>query len=114
VWTLEEREQPGRLPRRTANGCIGRTIASEDATAAFRLLHRQRRSRISEVQLLELAATADGAPFCRLKGSGCEAEHLGGDRPALLLIGREQAFRRAGQHGGQLPAEIVGILDARY
>ncbi len=42
-----------------------------------------------------------------------QAEYRGRRRAALLLVGVEQLGGRAGQHVGQLPPEVVRVLDSR-
>jgi hypothetical protein len=40
-------------------------------------------------------------------------EHFGTDRVTLVVIGVEQLLvRAAGDHGSQLPAQVVGVRDA--
>src|SRR5258708_17802883 len=58
VRTLEEVEEPRRLPRGAANRCIGCTIAglADHHSCAFRPFQRQRGSLVAEVQLMDLAA----------------------------------------------------------
>ena len=45
---------------------------------------------------------------------GREAKHLGGDRATLFFVGRQQRVWRTAQHRGQLPAEVVGVLDVVF
>jgi hypothetical protein len=74
---------------------------------------RERGIGIADIELVNLAAAAHGTALCGFEQPGRKAEDFSGDRAPLFLKGVEQRRRRSLDYGGQFPAEVVGILNAR-
>jgi hypothetical protein len=61
---------------------------------------------------MDLTPTAHLASLGGIQELGCKAEHPRCNRPAFFLVAVEQRIGSASQNGSQLPAEVVGVLDA--
>ena len=85
----EQLEQPARLAAGAADRCVGCAIAGEHAAVARHLLERERRVRIADVELVDLAAAPAIAALGGVEQLRREPEHRGGDRSALGFVAVE-------------------------
>lgn len=113
VGPLEQAEQPGGEAARAGHGRVGRAVAGQYTVVALGAGRRQGRVQVAGIELADLAAPVDVAVLRRFEQLFRQAEDGLGDRPALLLIGGQQRFRSTVEYGGELPAEVAGVLDAR-
>jgi hypothetical protein len=61
---------------------------------------------------MDLTPTAHLAFLGGVQQLGCKAEHPRCNRPAFFLVAVEQRIGSASENRSQLPAKIVGVLDA--
>lgn len=112
VRAAEGVEEPGgRAVGRGARGVGGPVARGGDALGEVRAqLVRQRAVGVADAELVQVAAAAQLAGAVQ---PGAGVEDALGDRAALGLVGVEEAVGGAvPQYLAELPAEVVGVLDA--
>jgi hypothetical protein len=78
------------LTASAADRRIWRAITSEHPTIARRLLQRERRSGIANIELMNFAPTTDLPALGRVEQLGRKTQHAGRNRPSLFLVSVEQ------------------------